>query len=105
MGGDVPTVSAMSDEPDHRRQRRPRVLKGATIILGVARSEIACTMRNQHPGGAELKLGTVQPVPERFLLYVPIDGVAYRCVLRWRDGVRLGVEFEGTEPKPKWHYG
>ncbi|MER9868527.1 PilZ domain-containing protein [Mesorhizobium sp. M0136] len=89
-----------SDE--HRRERRPRVLKGGTIITGIQNSEISCTLRNQHEGGAELK---VARVPDRFLLYVSVDGVAYRSEVRWRRNDRIGVKFTGTEPKPKLHYG
>ncbi|MDF3167704.1 MULTISPECIES: hypothetical protein [unclassified Mesorhizobium] len=39
------------------------------------------------------------------LLCVPVDGIAYRTVVRWRKSDRVGVEFKGTEPKPKFHYG
>ncbi|RVD67214.1 PilZ domain-containing protein, partial [Mesorhizobium sp. M4A.F.Ca.ET.029.04.2.1] len=37
--------------------------------------------------------------------YVPVDGVAYRSEVRWRRNDRVGVQFCGTEPKPKLHYG
>lgn len=93
----------MSDE--QRGERRNRVLKGATIILGVKESEIACVIRNQHAGGAELKVPVERQVPAEFLLYVPIDEIAYQCSLRWRRGERVGVRFLGTAPKPKLHYG
>jgi hypothetical protein len=43
--------------------------------------------------------------PAEFLLYVPVDGVAYRSILRWREKDRVGIQFTGTEPKPKLHYG
>jgi hypothetical protein len=91
---------------EHRnREHRPRVLKGATIISGAKLSEISCVVRNQHCDGAELKVPLEAPVPETFLLYVPIDGVAYRAILRWRRNDRVGVQFTGTEPKPRLHYG
>lgn len=57
------------------------------------------------PLPAELKLTTDMQVPEEFLLYVPADGIAYRCTLRWRAKDRAGVAFSGTEAKPHWHYG
>jgi hypothetical protein len=44
-------------------------------------------------------------VPEHFILYVPTDGVAYQTVLRWRRNDRMGVQFTGTLPKPRLHYG
>ncbi|MEO5758781.1 MAG: PilZ domain-containing protein [Mesorhizobium sp.] len=92
-----------SDEP--RREHRQRVLKGGTIITGISNSEVGCTLRNQHEGGAELKVPLEARVPDRFLLYVAVDGVAYRCEVRWRRSDRIGVRFTGKEPKPKLHYG
>lgn len=87
------------------RKHRARVLKGAFIIVGINISEVECTIRNMHSDGAELRVGADARVPERFLLYVPVDGIGYRSVLRWRKGERIGVSFTGTEPKPHWHYG
>lgn len=87
------------------REHRARVLKGATIILDVKLSEINCVIRNQNAGGAELKVPIEAVLPEKFLLYVPVDRTAYRVVLRWRRNDRVGVQFVGTEPKPRLHYG
>jgi len=92
-------------EPDHRAEHRKRVLKGGAILLGINQSEIACTVRNMSAGGAELKVPPEARVPESFLLYVSVDGIAYRCRLEWRTGGRVGISFHGTEPKPHWHYG
>jgi len=52
-----------------------------------------------------LRVAADTRVPEHFLLYVPTDGIAYRCQDRWRRNDRIGVKFTGTEPKPKLHYG
>ncbi|MER8409532.1 PilZ domain-containing protein [Mesorhizobium sp. M1307] len=103
MANTANPVDENSDE--HRRERRQRVLKGGTIITGIQNSEISCTLRNQHEGGAELKVAPDARVPDRFLLYVSVDGVAYRSEVRWRRNDRIGVKFTGTEPKPKLHYG
>lgn len=90
---------------DHRNQRRRRVLKGGSILTGVSNSEVKCTIRNMHPDGAELNVALDARVPNEFLLYVPVDGVAYKAAVRWRKEGRIGVMFAGTEPKPSWHYG
>lgn len=92
-------------EDGPRNEHRPRVLKSGTIIAGIKNSEISCTLRNQHSKGAELRVTADVQIPERFLLYVPLDGLAYRAVVRWRKNERVGVEFLGTEPKPRFHYG
>jgi hypothetical protein len=97
--------SSNPESPSHAgRVHRARVLKRATIVLGIDESEIACTVRNQHSDGAELIVPAV-PVPGEFLLYVPSDKLAYRCVMKWRRNDHIGVQFTGTEPKPKHHYG
>ena len=90
---------------ESRHRRRQRVLKGGAILTGVAQSEIKCEIRNMSKSGAELKVAIDSPVPQEFLLYVPVDGVAYRATVRWRKQDRIGVEFTGAEPKPHWHYG
>ncbi|TGS80988.1 PilZ domain-containing protein, partial [Mesorhizobium sp. M2D.F.Ca.ET.178.01.1.1] len=77
------------------------MLKCGSIITGIQNSEISCTLRNQNDGGAELKVAPDAHVPDRFLLYVPVDGVAYPSEVRWRRNDRVGVQFCGTEPKPK----
>lgn len=86
------------------REHRQRVLKGASILRGISQSEIKCVIRNQHAHGAGLQIDAQSPIPREFLLYIPVDGLAYRCQLRWRKGERVGVSFHGTEPKPHWHY-
>ncbi len=99
------SVPAEEPEWERPRQRRQRVLKGASILSGVNKSEITCTIRNMHEHGAELRVAIDARVPREFLLYVPTDGIAYRAELRWRKQERCGVTFSGTEPKPAWHYG
>ena len=99
------TIPALLKKDSGTRQHRSRVLKGATIINGISNSEISCTIRNQNSRGAELKVAADARVPTTFLLYVPVDGVAYQSVLRWRRDDRIGVQFIGTEPKPRLHYG
>jgi hypothetical protein len=92
-------------ETEKPRNRRQRVLKGAAITFGINNSEISCTIRNQHTGGAELNVPPDAVIPSEFLLYVPVDGVAYRAIVRWQRNGRVGVQFTGTEPKPRFHYG
>jgi hypothetical protein len=96
---------AQPAEQDTRREHRQRVLKGASILTGINNSEIKCMVRNMHVHGAELKIPEGCVAPPEFLLYVPVDGIGYRCQVRWRRDNRVGVVFTGTEPKPHWHYG
>lgn len=98
-------TASPSHLPNEQREHRNRVLKGASILQTVNDNEIKVTVRNMHEHGAELRVPIGPAIPEEFLLYIPIDGVGYRSIVRWRDGARMGVEFTGTEPKPHWHYG
>ncbi|MBU0582077.1 MAG: PilZ domain-containing protein [Alphaproteobacteria bacterium] len=92
-------------KPTSDRRHRNRVIKGGAILSGITNSAISCTIRNMHSEGAELRVDPEARIPSEFLLYVALDGVAYRAHLRWRTLDRCGVEFTGTEPKPSWHYG
>ena len=94
----------MSEE-NKRKEHRRRVLKGGTIILDKKASEISCTVRNQHEHGAELLVPLECVLTDTFLLYVAADNIAYECTLRWRKRERVGVQFTGTAPKPRLHYG
>jgi hypothetical protein len=96
---------AESVRSQQKREHRQRVLKGATILIDVSTSEIRCTVRNMHSQGAELRVPLGAQIPPEFLLYVPVDGIGYKSVVRWRQQDRMGVTFVGTAPKPSWHYG
>lgn len=92
-------------QEDRRHDRRQRVLKGASILQDINTSEVSCTVRNMHEHGAELLIPVGVQIPPEFLLYVPVDAVAYKTVVTWRLANRVGVKFVGTAPKPAWHYG
>jgi len=85
-------MSGNPDDPPIERRSHPRtaVLKDGTIIT--EDTTIACSVRNQHAHGAELRVEPGVVVPERFVLHVPADGVEYRAVVRWRKNERLGVQ-------------
>lgn len=95
----------VAEQTDQRGQHRQRVLKGATIIAGPKTCEIACTIRNQHAYGAKLRVPADVTMPTHFTLYVPVDGIGYEAKVRWRNKDRVGVEFIGMMPKPRFHYG
>ena len=95
----------MASGNDRRGEIRPRVLKGGTIITDAESSEIACTLRNQHAHGAELRVPPETVLPSEFLVYVPLDDIAYEAEVIWRRNERVGVRFVATQPKPRFHYG
>ncbi|QKC86352.1 PilZ domain-containing protein [Mesorhizobium sp. NZP2077] len=85
-------MSGNPDDPpiERRSHLRTAVLKDGAIITGDVK--IACSVRNQHAHGAELRVDPGVVVPERFVLHVRADGVEYRAVVRWRKNERLGVQ-------------
>lgn len=86
------------------RTQRHRALKGGFILNGINRSAVSCTIRDQSETGFGIKAPMECPVPKDFLLWVPVDGKAYRCHMEWRHGDRIGASFNGWEEKPKWMY-
>lgn len=81
-----------SDDPPIERRAHPRpvVLKDGVILAEGL--NISCSIRNQHPHGAELRVEPGVVVPERFVLLVHADDARYRAVVRWRKNERLGVQ-------------
>ncbi|CDX16364.1 hypothetical protein LCM4577_30425 [Mesorhizobium sp. LCM 4577] len=89
----------MAEYPETERRLHVRefVLKEATIIANGVR--IGCSVRNQHEQGAELRVAAGMDIPERFLLEVPADDMAYRALVRWRRNDRVGVALYSNAPK------
>ena len=89
----------MAEYPETERRLHVRefVLKEATIIANGIR--IACSIRNQHEQGAELRVAADTGIPDRFLLEVPADDMAYRALVRWRRNDRVGVALYSNAPK------
>ncbi|MER9296547.1 PilZ domain-containing protein [Mesorhizobium sp. M0621] len=85
-------MSGNSDDPpiERRSHLRMPVLKDGTIIT--EGMKVACSVRNQHAHGAELRVDPGVVVPDRFVLHVHAEGVEYRAVVRWRKNERLGIQ-------------
>ncbi|WP_342215830.1 PilZ domain-containing protein [Mesorhizobium sp. 113-3-9] len=81
-----------ADDPPVERRAYPRraVLKDGIIVADNV--NIACSIRNQHLHGAELRVDPGVIIPDRFVLHVPADDISYRAVVRWRRNERLGVQ-------------
>ncbi len=92
MSKSIPIAQDMTSYPkiERRHHAREFVLKDAMIVADGVR--IACSIRNQHEHGAELRVDPNVLIPDRFLLDIPADGATYRAVARWRRNERLGVQ-------------
>lgn len=78
---------------DERRHiGRNRVLKAGTIAFGGG--AIDCTVRNMSDSGAALDVTSPVGIPDRFTLFIAVDGAHRSCVVVWRKEKRIGVKFE-----------
>jgi hypothetical protein len=77
---------------DERRHiTRNRVLKAGTIEFGGG--AIDCTVRNVSDKGAALDVTSPVGIPDRFTLFIAVDGAHRPCTVVWRKEKRIGVRF------------
>ena len=77
------------------RAVRQRTLKKGVVSYGDGYLTVECLVRDMSNGGAKLKLVNGVPVPNRFQLLVPSDGISVDCEVRWRESNQLGITFVG----------
>jgi hypothetical protein len=86
-------VPANANDPTQRRgaERRKTLLTGKVVFNDMA-SVFDCVVRDMSETGARLKLAAPVQVPPVFGLRLT-DGRYYRCKVRRRAALELGVEF------------
>jgi PilZ domain-containing protein len=77
------------------RQTRSRVLKGAHAAFNHEFSVIPCTVRDLSETGAKVKFDEGWFVPDRFTLFIDVDGIKVDCERVWFRGRDCGVRFVG----------
>ena len=77
-----------------RRRARSQTYKVARIAFGDQRAEIACAVRNLSESGACLSLAHAIDIPGKFNLIFDTGEPSRICVVVWRRGNRVGVEFQ-----------
>ena len=78
---------------ENRRTDRKRVLRGGTISLDHIGVICTCTVRNQSQSGACLLVDHPGGVPNAFDLTIAPGLRRHHCVIVWREGSAIGVEF------------
>jgi hypothetical protein len=78
--------------PDNRKTTRHRVLKVGSILLDRDRV-FSCKVRDISETGACLEFAIPLDIPDDFTLLIVSDGIRRTCNVRWRKGVRIGVDF------------
>lgn len=79
---------------DNRREDRVLVLQTGRIRCGDQERPIDCAILNVSSTGACILVPIAQPIPESFDLVIDSDRSAHPCMVAWRRGARIGVEFK-----------
>ena len=79
---------------ERRTSIRRRSLKGARIVFNGGYSTLSCLIRNFSDTGAKLEFESVIGIPNQFSLHYADGSPPRQCVVRWKTGTTLGVEFE-----------
>ena len=94
--GEDEASAAVAIEENARALRR-RVLKGAHVAINQEFSTIPCTLRNMSDTGTLLEFEDGWFVPDRFWLFVDVDGYKIECERVWQKGKNCGVHFVGAK--------
>jgi hypothetical protein len=78
--------------PEHRRDRRMRVLKGGRILFNGGYSAFDCRVKNLSESGALLEMPSLLGIPTKFEFV--LDGVKKQCTVMWRTDRLMGVAFD-----------
>ena len=79
---------------DKRKSSRVLVLKTGAIRLHHGMVPIDCAVLNMSATGACILVPSGVSLPLRFELIVDREPRGHRCRMMWREGGKIGVEFE-----------
>ena len=85
-------ISNEDEKQDDRVQRR-RMLKSAVASYNNQSISMEVLLRDMSDTGVKLKLKENDVLPDRFHLYVEIDGINVDCEVVWRRGLEIGAKF------------
>lgn len=79
---------------ERRRERRNRVLKGATITFNRGYGALQCVVRNMTENGALLAFGETTGLPPEFDIKLADSDQTRRARIRWRRPQFVGISFD-----------
>jgi hypothetical protein len=82
-------------EATTERPRRIRVLKGGQAAFNQEHSAVPCVVRDLSETGAKIEFNLGWIVPDKFTLFVDLDGFKVECEKVWHKGNMYGVRFTG----------
>lgn len=80
-------------EADSRKSERIRVYKAGTIATSRIEVTLPCVVRDVSQDGAMLQTTNAFLIPDKFKLFVDVDGLDTECEVKWRRGTKIGVQF------------
>jgi hypothetical protein len=80
--------------PERRAEQREKVVLRGRIVFDDHKSHLDCTILNESPSGAEIKLAHSRILPKSFFLVKVAACTAHRVVLVWQKGALSGLYFE-----------
>lgn len=77
------------------RSLRSRVFKGALAVFNHEFSSVPCTVKDLSETGAKIVFEDGFILPDRFTLFIEVDGIKIDCERVWAKGRTCGVRFTG----------
>lgn len=77
---------------ERRLDPRRKTFKGGLILYSVAPA-LPCVIRNMSEVGACLELDHPNLVPDEFAVIIKPEDIRRNCIVIWRAGTRIGVQF------------
>ncbi|MAY61385.1 MAG: hypothetical protein CML29_04175 [Rhizobiales bacterium] len=84
------------DGPRLQRSPRSRVFKGAHAAFNHEFSSVPCTVKDLSDTGAKIIFEDGFLVPDKFTLFIEVDGIKIDCERVWTKGRSCGVRFTGA---------
>ncbi len=94
--------AAAENYSSERRDPRRRTFKAAIASYNDRAISMEVVIRDVSDSGVRIKLQTNDFLPNRFTLYIELDGVLVDCEAVWRRDMEIGAKFvsEKTNVRP-----
>jgi len=81
---------------DQRRSARRRVLWGGALVPESGHRVVACTIRSISVMGAQVRVRSGEPIPDKLILVGDRNRVGYWGQIVWHRADLAGIEFDGS---------
>ena len=82
---------------EQRKAARPRVLLSGKIVYLDGGISTDCTIRDQTPSGARVRMSGTLALPAEVYLIELKSGVAFECRVAWRRLPDVGLQFISSQ--------